>query len=125
LDSGLGLRRRNLPTDSTSVSSDAETSPNTSSVDTLSSEMDAVNLGVKDGEGKEDEKMVCSDPLRWFGVLVPRSLRQSQASFKHAVELVCDLASLQARVIDIRQRYSRIAREKQQLLVSQQLGDAH
>ncbi|KAI4207402.1 MAG: hypothetical protein LQ348_000588 [Seirophora lacunosa] len=36
-----------------------------------------------------------SDPLKWFGILVPQALRACQASFKHAVEeLIPSLTSV-------------------------------
>ncbi|XP_060034218.1 coiled-coil domain-containing protein 115 [Erinaceus europaeus] len=38
------------------------------------------------------------DPLNWFGILVPHSLRQAQASFRDGLQLAADIASLQARV---------------------------
>ncbi|KAL8688691.1 MAG: hypothetical protein Q9218_005463 [Villophora microphyllina] len=43
---------------------------------------------------KEAEAPVI-DPLRWFGILVPPTLRTSQSSFKHAVtEIVPSLANI-------------------------------
>merc|ERR1712062_225651 len=46
---------------------------------------------------KKEEKKVSSkqDPIKWFGVLVPNSLRQSQKCFKKAVECSVDCANLQ------------------------------
>uniref|UniRef100_A0A2K6H0S7 Vacuolar ATPase assembly protein VMA22 n=2 Tax=Propithecus coquereli TaxID=379532 RepID=A0A2K6H0S7_PROCO len=38
------------------------------------------------------------DPLNWFGILVPHSLRQAQASFWDGVQLAADVASLQNRI---------------------------
>ncbi|KAL8655520.1 MAG: hypothetical protein Q9210_000826 [Variospora velana] len=45
---------------------------------------------------KESEPEVCiSDPLKWFGILVPPALRACQSSFKHAVEgLIPSLANI-------------------------------
>lgn len=39
-----------------------------------------------------------ADPLRWFGVLVPQSLRRSQKCFVNALELVVDVANEQSRL---------------------------
>ncbi|KAK2507125.1 hypothetical protein MC885_004114 [Smutsia gigantea] len=39
------------------------------------------------------------DPLNWFGILVPNSLRQAQASFREGLQLAIDMASLQIRII--------------------------
>ncbi|XP_023074405.2 coiled-coil domain-containing protein 115 [Piliocolobus tephrosceles] len=38
------------------------------------------------------------DPLNWFGILVPHSLRQAQASFRDGLHLAADIASLQNRI---------------------------
>ncbi|XP_006163204.1 coiled-coil domain-containing protein 115 [Tupaia chinensis] len=38
------------------------------------------------------------DPLNWFGILVPHSLRQAQASFRDGLQLAADIASLQIRI---------------------------
>ncbi|XP_004479363.1 coiled-coil domain-containing protein 115 [Dasypus novemcinctus] len=38
------------------------------------------------------------DPLNWFGILVPHSLRQAQASFSEGLQLAADIASLQTRI---------------------------
>lgn len=38
------------------------------------------------------------DPLNWFGILVPHSLRQAQASFREGLQLAADMASLQIRI---------------------------
>lgn len=38
------------------------------------------------------------DPLNWFGILVPHSLRQAQASFRDGLQLAGDIATLQIRI---------------------------
>ncbi|XP_037705972.1 coiled-coil domain-containing protein 115 isoform X2 [Choloepus didactylus] len=38
------------------------------------------------------------DPLNWFGILVPHSLRQAQASFSEGLQLAADIATLQTRI---------------------------
>uniref|UniRef100_G3MQH1 Vacuolar ATPase assembly protein VMA22 n=1 Tax=Amblyomma maculatum TaxID=34609 RepID=G3MQH1_AMBMU len=38
-----------------------------------------------------------NDPLRWFGVLVPQSLRRSQKCFINALEVIMDVANEQSR----------------------------
>lgn len=44
------------------------------------------------------------DPLKWFGILVPQTLKQAQASFKQAVELSAEMAALQSAVLTTRQQ---------------------
>ncbi|KAM3833950.1 coiled-coil domain-containing protein 115 [Diretmus argenteus] len=43
------------------------------------------------------------DPLKWFGILVPQSLKQAQSSFKQVIELSADIASLQSSVVNTRE----------------------
>ncbi|XP_032259308.1 coiled-coil domain-containing protein 115 [Phoca vitulina] len=38
------------------------------------------------------------DPLNWFGILVPHSLRHAQASFREGLQLAAEMASLQIRI---------------------------
>ncbi|XP_058404682.1 coiled-coil domain-containing protein 115 isoform X2 [Diceros bicornis minor] len=38
------------------------------------------------------------DPLNWFGILVPHSLRQAQASFREGLQLAAEMATLQIRI---------------------------
>ncbi|XP_037064143.1 coiled-coil domain-containing protein 115-like [Peromyscus leucopus] len=42
--------------------------------------------------------VVPQDPLNWFGILVPHSLRQAQASFRDGLQLAADIANLQTRI---------------------------
>ncbi|XP_077510533.1 vacuolar ATPase assembly protein VMA22-like [Amblyomma americanum] len=43
------------------------------------------------------ERPTPNDPLRWFGVLVPQSLRRSQKCFVNALEVIMDVANEQSR----------------------------
>ncbi|KAJ8411982.1 hypothetical protein AAFF_G00142490 [Aldrovandia affinis] len=42
------------------------------------------------------------DPLKWFGILVPQSLKLAQVSFKKVVELSAEVATLQSTVLATR-----------------------
>ncbi|KAG8513167.1 Coiled-coil domain-containing protein 115 [Galemys pyrenaicus] len=61
---------------------------------------------------------VPQDPLNWFGILVPHSLRQAQASFQEGLQLAADIASLQIR-IDWGQSQLRGLKEKIKQLESE------
>ncbi|XP_058684646.1 coiled-coil domain-containing protein 115 [Poecile atricapillus] len=52
------------------------------------------------------------DPLGWFGVLVPPSLRQAQGSFQRGVTLAVEVAELQAGLEAAAARYRRLLRHK-------------
>lgn len=55
------------------------------------------------------------DPLAWFGVLVPPSLRQAQGSFIQGVTVAVELAGLQSAVADAITRYRALLRRKRHL----------
>ncbi len=65
-----------------------------------------------------------NDPLKWFGVLVPQALRNSQSQFKTAIELCCTLASLKARLLKLKAEYKKLLLEKDTLLTSLGQADA-
>uniref|UniRef100_H2ZUT9 Vacuolar ATPase assembly protein VMA22 n=1 Tax=Latimeria chalumnae TaxID=7897 RepID=H2ZUT9_LATCH len=54
------------------------------------------------------------DPLKWFGILVPQSLKQAQASFKHVIELSAEIAALQSSIESQRMQYWAVLQEKRQ-----------
>ncbi|KAM4611132.1 coiled-coil domain-containing protein 115 [Polymixia lowei] len=43
------------------------------------------------------------EPLKWFGILVPQSLKQAQSSFKQVIELSAEIATLQSAVFNTRE----------------------
>ncbi|XP_068953775.1 coiled-coil domain-containing protein 115-like [Petaurus breviceps papuanus] len=56
------------------------------------------------------------DPLTWFGILVPQSLRQAQGSFRAALLLAGEIAALQSRIEWGRAQIQTLLQEKQKLL---------
>ncbi|XP_068105989.1 coiled-coil domain-containing protein 115 [Hyperolius riggenbachi] len=67
---------------------------------------------------EDDEKQRPSpsnDPLRWFGVLVPQSLRQAQSSFRQGILLVGEVASLQSSIEETRTQYRALLGKKKRL----------
>merc|ERR1711874_789118 len=53
-----------------------------------------------------------SDPIKWFGFLVPASLRQSQSNFQSATELVLECANIQSEILGVENRIKYIRRMK-------------
>ncbi|XP_044162665.1 coiled-coil domain-containing protein 115 isoform X2 [Bufo gargarizans] len=53
-----------------------------------------------------------NDPLRWFGVLVPQSLRQAQSNFRQGILLAADMASLQSGIDETRKQYRALLAQK-------------
>lgn len=56
-----------------------------------------------------------NDPIKWFGVLVPQSLRQSQGYFKQATEIVLNVSNLKMKVLDLKDKYKSLQKEKRML----------
>ncbi|XP_036591615.1 coiled-coil domain-containing protein 115-like [Trichosurus vulpecula] len=56
------------------------------------------------------------DPLTWFGILVPQSLRQAQGSFRAALLVAGEIAALQSRIEWGRAQIQALLQEKQKLL---------
>lgn len=52
------------------------------------------------------------DPLKWFGILVPQSLKQAQSSFKQVIELSAEIATLQTAVLNTRQELKHNLKDK-------------
>ncbi|XP_056897923.1 coiled-coil domain-containing protein 115 [Takifugu flavidus] len=64
------------------------------------------------------------DPLKWFGILVPQSLKQAQSSFKQVLELSAEIAALQTSVINTRQELKRLMKDKR-ILEEKVLEEMH
>ena len=58
------------------------------------------------------------DPLKWFGFLVPSSLRQGQQYFKRAVDTSVELANLKITLSTIIDEYMQLKQKKKLLLSS-------
>ncbi|XP_041129723.1 coiled-coil domain-containing protein 115 isoform X1 [Polyodon spathula] len=72
-------------------------------------------------EKTEPDRMVkgqisSQDPLKWFGILVPQSLKQAQSSFKQVIELAAEIAALQTQIEATREEFRTQLKSKQQLL---------
>ncbi|XP_077458399.1 vacuolar ATPase assembly protein VMA22 [Stigmatopora argus] len=52
------------------------------------------------------------NPLQWFGILVPQSLKQAQASFKQVIELSAEIATLQVLILNTRNELKHCFKEK-------------
>lgn len=63
------------------------------------------SLKISEEAGEKEEKGDCRDPLRWFGILVPRALRTAKMEFGKAVEeVVPALLTARARVLVLQRR---------------------
>ncbi|XP_070559226.1 coiled-coil domain-containing protein 115-like [Ptychodera flava] len=82
--------------------------------DQNSDEMPSIQLQDLNISDENDEN-TAPDPLTWFGVLVPSTLRQGQASFIQAVEVCCTLANLQSDLEKNRVEYRDLLEKKEKL----------
>ena len=75
-------------------------------------EKDLLDSKKAEGELTEnvDKRSVkkLSDPLKWFGVLVPSCLRQCQQEFKSSCQLLCEIAELECKVNRIVCSYNKL-----------------
>lgn len=74
------------------------------------------NAGEKDDSETSNE---CSDPLKWFGVLVPESLRICQSRFKQATETALKIASLQNQLRGLGDKYKELKLQELKLVNSE------
>ncbi|XP_060618741.2 coiled-coil domain-containing protein 115 [Anolis sagrei] len=56
------------------------------------------------------------DPLNWFGILVPQSLRQAQRTFQEGIHLAAEIVSLQSEIEACRRRYHALLERKHDLV---------
>ena len=76
-------------------------------VDQVVEDLDS-KFGMQNRRNQKDEDMDSSeakkdvrlskDPIKWFGVLVPTALRQTQSTFVRALELSIDCANIQSQI---------------------------
>ncbi|XP_053551886.1 coiled-coil domain-containing protein 115 [Bombina bombina] len=71
--------------------------------------------GEKDCESERQGSTPSENPLHWFGILVPQSLRQAQTSFSEGILLAAELASLQSNIEETQRKYRSLLSEKHQL----------
>lgn len=69
-------------------------------------------LGSTVIENSNDSKCNC-DPIKWFGVLVPQSLRQSQGYFQQATDAAVSVSNLKSKVLNLKEQYKEVMKEKQ------------
>ncbi|XP_078391166.1 vacuolar ATPase assembly protein VMA22 [Cetorhinus maximus] len=66
--------------------------------------------------GQREGPVPSQDPLRWFGVLVPRSLKIAQASFKEVMEIAAEVATLQSSLVSTKAEYQALLRQKHKVI---------
>jgi len=115
-----GVRKRHILSAGSTVDS-SDHGDETSVVDDMKKLVIGRDMSKK---AEHDGKSITrQDPLHWFGILVPMPLRQSQAAFRRATDVVCKIASLQVQLLDIRGRYRSALKAKRRLSIPATVAD--
>jgi len=59
-----------------------------------------------------------NDPIRWFGILVPQSLKISQRRFKTSIDLVVEIANLQLEIDCLQKQFKSMIKLKQSTIMN-------
>ncbi|XP_033126183.1 coiled-coil domain-containing protein 115-like [Anneissia japonica] len=89
---------------------DSDDSVATSRLEELTVNDDKLSSTQDDTKSNEE---VLSDPIKWFGILVPMALRHGQSDFTQAITLCCHIANLQRKLLATKAEYEALYSEKQ------------
>lgn len=93
-----GVRRRNKPKNNIPEKKEGEEA---------SSEKAAEVTPIRKSDQNPQQ-----DPLKWFGILVPQTLKQAQSSFTQVIELSAEIATLQTAILNSRQELKQCRKDK-------------
>lgn len=86
-----------------------EESTSTEGISSPSSDSSKSDTTLSEKPETSSKKFRSSDPIHWYGILVPQSLRKTQASFTAAIDKeVPDLASITVEMRTLEQRISKL-----------------
>ncbi|CAG8734924.1 4133_t:CDS:2 [Cetraspora pellucida] len=75
---------------------------------------------IKDSDNdvtkKRSQTRIIEDPLRWFGILVPSSLRESQRNFKQSLSGMVNIINLRNEIINKEAEYKMLKKEKEKFM---------
>jgi hypothetical protein len=63
-------------------------------------------------KGEDNGIVTATDPIKWFGYLVPQNLRRAQKGFHTALELVVQNATIQSELNATCNRYDKLLKLK-------------
>jgi len=78
--------------------------------------------GVEKNEVEKIPSIKSKDPLRWFGLLPPSSLRRAQTRFTRALEVVVEVANIQSELRGVEDRVKYLRRIKDDTTKVEELG---
>lgn len=88
---------------------------NMDAAETLASECGTSNNDNSKSTPKSVEIEKPEDTIKWFGILVPQSLRQSQTVFKSALEMTVELTNKKSKLEALRAQYAQLIKFKKEL----------
>ncbi|XP_008316321.1 coiled-coil domain-containing protein 115 [Cynoglossus semilaevis] len=91
--------------------------------ETATEKQESDKLGREKVPEKKNQVIPQQDPLRWFGILVPQSLRHAQMSFKQVIELSAEIASLQVSLLNTKRELRNRLQDKQAVQKETQVSD--
>lgn len=78
-------------------------------VDNLTEGLENVSLTDNGSPTKSQRvRRFSNDPLKWFGILVPRDLRQSKKTFENCLEIVIECSNIQSELIHCMEKYKTL-----------------
>ncbi|XP_003741435.1 coiled-coil domain-containing protein 115 [Galendromus occidentalis] len=111
------LRNRQVPSlgSSGSIQRDSLESDNDKSSSSLLDDRHSSNGNTSSVSGYSSDQsrrnsQSTNDPLRWFGILVPTSLRSSKQCFDRALEILAEIASQQNELSTMLDRFQKLRR---------------
>ena len=81
----------------------------------VTDKVETITHGSEMTTKKKNAQANVTDPIKWFGVLVPQALRQSQGYFKQALDCAVTVSNLKSKVIFLKEQYKTLRKEKQVL----------
>lgn len=72
---------------------------------------------------KEIDKEHCHDALRWFGLLTPMPLKQSQKSFQQSIDLILEACRRQENIVQLKSQIEQLLKEKQTFLIKENVDE--
>ncbi|CAG8605655.1 1143_t:CDS:2, partial [Gigaspora rosea] len=102
-----------------------EISDNNEDNDSSSLRRRAIKNPENDSTKKRSQGRIIDDPLRWFGILVPSSLRESQRHFKQSLSGMINIINLRNEIINKEAEYQMLKKEKEKFMEENRMKHAN
>jgi hypothetical protein len=72
---------------------------------------------------KQIDKEHCDDTLKWFGLLSPNVLKQSQKSFQQTIDLALESCKRQENLFQLKTKIEQLLKEKNNFLTKENVDE--